>query len=283
MKNNYEKYIEGDSIIKKEGSKPGKTLAIFAGVHGNEKAGVIALSNILDDIKIEYGTVYFVFANPPAIKENVRQINKNLNRCFIKNHSGNNYEDQRAIELMEILDKCDVSLDLHSSNTPGSTPFIICEENGFDFAKKLDVSIISTGWDAIEPGGTDGYMYQTGKIGICAECGYAGNSNRYIKFTEELVTKFLKFYESIPRKVENTNIVQKNIHVDRIIIKKDKNFSFVKKFKDFEKLPKDYEYAKANSSKYISEENDIIIFARENVRMGGEACILGKEIKNPTK
>ena len=31
-----------DSIVEISGSKPGATVAIFAGIHGNEKAGVMA-------------------------------------------------------------------------------------------------------------------------------------------------------------------------------------------------------------------------------------------------
>lgn len=73
-----------DSIVKKVGDKEGKTLAVFAGIHGNEKAGVRALNNLLPKIKIDSGTVYFVYANPPAIEKDARYVIKILSAFFEK-------------------------------------------------------------------------------------------------------------------------------------------------------------------------------------------------------
>jgi len=39
--------IQEQSIFKKVGVRPGKTVAIFAGVHGNEKAGIMALEHLI--------------------------------------------------------------------------------------------------------------------------------------------------------------------------------------------------------------------------------------------
>ena len=69
-----------------------------------------------------------------------------------------------------LLKESDGLLDLHST-TKESTPLAICEPHSFDIARKLSVQIISSGWDAIHPGSSDGYMNKTGKIGICVECG----------------------------------------------------------------------------------------------------------------
>ena len=71
-------------IITITGAEPGPTVAIFAGVHGNERAGVYALEALIPRLTITRGTLYLVFANPAAIEANVRMVNKNLNRCFLR-------------------------------------------------------------------------------------------------------------------------------------------------------------------------------------------------------
>jgi len=74
-------------VICKKGGKTGKTTLILAGVHGNEKCGIIAFDKIIKNIKIESGKVYFIYSNLKAIKQNKRYIEKNLNRCFFKKQS----------------------------------------------------------------------------------------------------------------------------------------------------------------------------------------------------
>lgn len=274
---NFEKYLEGDAIIKKVGKKPGKTLAIFAGTHGNEKAGVVALADMLDTIEIDNGTVYFVFTNPEAIKKDVRQIEVNINRCYTKDNNGDTVEARRALKLMEILDECDAFVDLHSSNTPGSKPFAICEEDMFPFvAPYVDVEIVSTGWDAIEAGASDGYVYQQGKPSLCLECGYAGESSKYVKLAEDSAYKFLQHFGALDEEPKKSNIEKKYIHVDRMIKKPNESFKFVKDFKDFEHLVAGTAYAKDDEKEYIAEENDVIVFPNDNKQVGGEVCILGK-------
>jgi succinylglutamate desuccinylase len=61
------------TIIIKKAKKPGKTLAIFAGIHGNESVGVRAFDTLLPKLTIEAGTVYFVYGNPKAIKQGVQK------------------------------------------------------------------------------------------------------------------------------------------------------------------------------------------------------------------
>ena len=91
-------------IIKMTASLPGPTVAIFAGVHGNETVGVLALQELIPKLKLIKGTLYLAFANVPAIEQNVRLVNKNLNRCLFAGNDGTTYEDQRARELMTVLE-----------------------------------------------------------------------------------------------------------------------------------------------------------------------------------
>ena len=50
-----------------EGSNPGPTSVILAGIHGNEPCGIIAFERILPSLKINSGKVIFEIGNPLAI------------------------------------------------------------------------------------------------------------------------------------------------------------------------------------------------------------------------
>lgn len=270
--------IQKQSIYIKEGSQSGKTLAVFCGVHGNETAGILAVKKVLGEINIDTGKVYFVFANPRAIEQGIRFTEKNLNRCFLKDQNGDTYEEIRARELIPLLDECDALLDLHASNIPDSTPFLIFEEPARDFVEVLDFPIISTGWDALEPGATDGYVFNNGKPAICAECGYAKDGAKYVSLAEDTVYKFLQFYGAIQKDLVLEKIDHKKyLHVDEVVMKEKESFVFTKNFEDFETLPAGYCFAKDGDGKeYYVEKERVIVFANPNKEVGGEACILGE-------
>ena len=225
------------SIIKIIGSKPGKTLAVFCGVHGNERVGIDVVKQMSEEIQIECGTVYFVFANPKAIELNKRYIDKNLNRCFIAGNTGTAHEDERARELMTLLDSCDALLDVHASNTPDSVPFVIYGDPATEFVQTLDFNIVSTGWDDVEPGATDGYMLKQNKPGICIECGYIAEADKYVSLVRDSMLKFLTFYGALGGEVEGSSVEKRLFHVYKALIKEDESFEYSKQYSDFEFLP----------------------------------------------
>lgn len=88
-------------VIKLEAPKEGPTSIILAAVHGNEKAGLKALKQILPDLDLDKGEVFFGCGNPKAAEENKRYTEANLNRLFISRDSlsekqKNSYEFKRA-------------------------------------------------------------------------------------------------------------------------------------------------------------------------------------------
>ena len=266
-------------IIKKVGRKKGKTLAVFAGVHGDEEPGIEALKEVVLESEIEKGEVYFVFANPRAIEKGVRYIDKNLNRCFLKNNKAFCYEEKRAQELKQILDKSDALLDLHASNNPCSTPFIICEQNSYPLARIFDFKIISSGWDAIEPGATDGYMLQQGKPGLCLECGPKWYSDENKELAKKSIYQFFSYFGAIQTRVAFSQTKKKFIHVYHAVIKNDPGFRFVKEFHDFEILPPGKIFAYDSYREYKAGNNDCIIFPSPEAEIGDEVFILGKYIE----
>lgn len=264
------------TIIKKDSENNGPIVAIFCGVHGNEKAGIYAMEKALEELSIVHGAVYFVYGNPLAIEKNVRFIEKNLNRCFIKGQNGNSYEEKRAQELMEILDECDAVLDIHASNNPDTVPFVIAD-SGFDIVKCLPFEIHATGFNIIEPGGTDGYMYEEGKVGICIECGYSGDSGKSenIERAFDSIKQFLSFYNVIDENIEPHTFKQKVCDVNRVQRVTDETYDVVRNFADFETIKQGTLIAKDQNQEYYADRDSAIIFASQGKPIGSESYILG--------
>jgi predicted deacylase len=263
-----------DSIIKKESKNPGKTLAVFCGVHGNEKVGVFAVEKAIKNLEIKSGSVYFVFANPEAIEKDVRFTEKNLNRCFVKNQKGVLYEEKRAVELMDILDRSDALLDVHCSINPDTTPFAIAD-GGFDIVKNMNFGIVATGFDDVEPGAADGYMKNDGKIGICVECGYFGDSRENTDLAYDSIIQFLQYFKAIDKLNPENSVRQKMLHIDGVQKVTSKDFKLARLFSDFETLPENTVIATDGSKEYAIGRERVILFGVSGQPVGAEAYILG--------
>lgn len=264
-----------NSIIKKKGKLPGKTVAVFAGVHGNEKVGIVTLKKIINEISIKSGTVYFVFANPLAIEKGKRVVNKNMNRLFSRAITGTDPEHKRVKELMNILDRCDALLDIHSYNSKSGDQFAISEKRGHAILKKMNFPIVGTGFSKLGHG-TDGYMEKNKKIGICIECGTTNKYKKFLDLAESSVYQFLQYFNCTDKKVEYVSCTQKYVSVKRILYKKTSGFRFTKEFKDFEILPVGKAFAIDGEVQHVAVKNECILFPRPTVKVGEEVCIIGE-------
>ena len=264
-------------IVTLHSNKPGPTLAIFAGVHGNEKAGVYALQQLSTELKIIRGKVLLVFANPPAIEAKVRMVNKNLNRCFLKDNKGDKPEDIRARELMRVLDGCDALLDLHMFYDDNGLPFAICEDNSLEIAKLFEIDIISTNWNEVEAGATDGYMYQQGKVGVCVECGPISKAEEYTAFARKTVYQFLSYYKVVDPVVSYSSKSKRIIRAEKTVYKSSKDFKLRKGLSNFDALHEGRILATDGSKKLTAQSGECIIFPHYNARIGEEAYVIGIE------
>jgi succinylglutamate desuccinylase len=279
-------------IIKKEdyilykSDIQGVNSAIFVGVHGDEICGIQAVKEITENLQIDSGSVLFVFANPNAIKANTRMTEFNLNRAF-KNESEydketkKTYEYKRAQELKKYLDNVDVLLDIHSSFSEESEPFIICEKNANDIVKFFpkEFSKIAYGFDSKQPGGTDYYMNSLGKIGICIECGSHQNPNAGI-LAKKTTLQFLKIrghIKGVPV-LEGEKIDREYIQVTDLYYTKSDNFRLSKDFADFEGLSQGSIIGKDGEEDIISRKDSLILFARNREEIGQEGFLLAEII-----
>ena len=268
-----------EEITQITGKEKGPTSIILAGIHGDEKCGVDALKRTLLNLKIERGRVLFGYGNPRAIEANKRFVEANLNRMFkndglLSKNDMESYEYKRAQFLKSYLNQADALLDIHASFTPNSKPFVICEENAKGVIEYLPVDLIVSGFDKVEPGGTDYYMNSIGKIGICIECGYLGNPES-TEIAQKGILAFLKARGHILNDVVAKK--QSYIRMYDLYSTKTNNFTLSKTFYDFEEISKDQIVGIDGKKEIKTEKDSIILFARNREQIGEEAFLLGEK------
>jgi len=269
-------------IYKIEGKLPGKTLVILGGVHGNEKAGVMTLDYLRENLELKQGSVYLIYANPAALEKNIRYENKNLNRNFYRKEKCEVYEDVLAEEVMNILDTCDAMLDLHAYNEPlgESKPFAICEPDCLDIVKSFDVSIVVSGLKEYEQGATDEYMFLQGKPGVCVELGAIEEPEKYVELGINTATRFLQYFGCIEGSVLESKQKQLLLQASGMYKKQTEDFTFAQSFKTFDKIKKGEYIATDGGEKIYAEDDCYILFPQAKFPVGIEAFVLAKEYEN---
>ncbi len=268
-----------EKIVQIKGEEIGSTSIILAGVHGDERCGIEAVRAILPNLAIERGVVLFGYGNPRAIEANRRCMEANLNRMFqsdaaLSRDEKKSYEYERAQVLKIHLNQADALLDLHASRTSKSKPFIICEANAKGVSEYLPPDLVVAGFDAVEPGGTDYYMNSIEKIGICVECGYAGDS-RSVEIAKESIFAFLKARDHIKNDLSPKR--QSRIRMYDLYKTKTNRFVLSKQFDDFEEVSKGQVIGMDGDEAVRAEKESVILFARNRDRSGEEAFLLGEK------
>lgn len=274
-----------EGIFTFRGQEQGETLTVMAGVHGDEICGVRALDCIIPEFqsgvrKIDRGTVNFIYGNPRAIERGAQFTEMNLNRAFrpkdaISEQERNTYERRRALELMTFLRESSALVDVHSSSTRKSVPFIICEPHSFPIARRFPFPIRSSGWDAIEPGGTDYFVNQCGGCGICAECGYHLDGAA-VSRAKDAIRIFLVTMGAISGDLPLENGQQREVRVFHAPIVKV-GYVPAREFADFERLKEGELIGKDGDEEFFAPPQSVIIFGNIPRKRGDEAFIIGRE------
>ena len=266
-----------DKFYTFEGNEPGPTSVILGGVHGNEICGVEAVEQTIQDVALQAGRLIIGIANPKAIELNVRQVEANLNRMFadpahLSETDLRSYEFDRAQEIRPLLDSASALLDIHASFTPGARPFAICEPNALGVADRLPVDLLVSGFDEVEPGGTDYYMNSIGAVGICVECGYLGDKN-----TTEVALDSIRSFLVTRGHIEGRQhpvTAQEYIRMTSLY-RTITDFTLAKPFGDFEELSDGQLIGTDGELEVRSEGENVIVFARDRPAAEEEAFLLG--------
>ena len=173
-----------------EGGRIGPKLLMFGAIHGNETCGTIALARLKLELELGLLTLHrgmltiVPVCNPAAYAAGRRYVRENLNRIFSRAIKPSHPEQDFADRLMDLIDGCDVLLDLHSYSR-GQGPFITLDyptEDNTALASAQGVGDWITGWPEIyadaptlNAGDTTQYANQTGKACVLVECGQHGD------------------------------------------------------------------------------------------------------------
>ncbi|MBP7927612.1 succinylglutamate desuccinylase/aspartoacylase family protein [Patescibacteria group bacterium] len=266
-----------NDVNKLTGKEPGQTSIILVGVHGNEQCGVEALKKLLPTLSISRGTVLFILGNPKALGANARYIEANLNRMFNSSEAAlvkykHTYEYKRAQYLKKYLNESDVLLDIHASSIQNSRVFAICEPNAKEIVKYLPTDTVVSGFDDVEPGGTDYYMNSIGKVGICFECGYM-NDSKSIQMAEEAILSFLKARRHLDEPVKAKD--QQYIKMYYKYFSKTKDFVLDKPFENFESVKEGQIIGNDGIQEIVTPKDSYILFAHNSKNIGEEVFLLG--------
>lgn len=258
----------------------GKKVCILAGIHGNEIPGILAVENILkqNDFFVKNGEVCFIIVNKKAINANKRYIEEDLNRCFFENQKSDSYESLIARELKKILNNYDICLDLHSTREE-SIPFIVCEKNAYQLIKNFPIKIVCSGFDEHQPGATDTYMNQNGKIGICVESGYMKDKNS-VFLVRDIIFTFLNNVNMIDYISQNK---EKVFYKVTKMYRNKSDFTLTRKFENFEWLTEGEIIGYDGKQEIFTKKKCFIVFAQNRMEEDteNEAFLLGVEtIKN---
>jgi succinylglutamate desuccinylase len=137
----------------------------------------------------------------------------------------------------------------------------------------------STNWTKTEPGGSDGYMYLEGKIGVCVECGPIARADEYKEFAKKTLYQFLKHFGMSTEDVRFSTANKRIIEAKKAIYKKSEDFVILPGFKNFDKLKSGQVMAREGAIEYKAKEGECIIFPHYKARVGEEAYITGEEIE----
>lgn len=213
---NSETEVFGNRIIAKvKGNKNGPTVLFFAGIHGNEHAGIAALKKTLPLLQEDklHGTVYGIIGNLKAIQKNKRFIDEDLNRIWtgerlsqLKKKTSlleEEIEMQELLNLIQhILHDCNgpvYFIDFHTTSSK-SYPFITINDVLINrkFAMLYPLPIV-LGIEEYLNGPMLSYINQKGYVAIGFEAGQH-QDEKSVEHTEAFIYLTLGFAGMIKKK-----------------------------------------------------------------------------------
>ncbi len=268
-----------------DGSKNSPTVIIFAGIHGNEIAGVKASKIVLHKIKennISFeGNLFILLGNMNAIKKDIRFENVDLNRIWNKeniheNSRNNDVDNSEKLEQMDIYAQMKeimqqtsgpfYFLDLHTTSAP-SVPFITISDslNNRKFSKKFPLPVV-LGIEEYLDGPLLTFINEFGHIALGFEGGQH-HDEKSVANCEAFIWKALVHSKCVSKKnIPDFKKYQKHLSdlcckyeffeiIYRYEIKKGEHFLMNPGFKNFEPVEKDQLLAKSDDYPVIADEN----------------------------
>lgn len=169
--------------------RPGPSVVLSGGMHGNEPAGVLAICQILQTLRAENaqvdGQILGLCGNTGALRLGVRYTDRDLNRCWdaasvreLRATHGHTAEDVEQLELLRAFDEVTANargpvlhLDLHSMSADGVPFIVVCDHpESVQLARELCLPGIA-GLEKAIPATTIEYFTSLGHVALAVEGG----------------------------------------------------------------------------------------------------------------
>ncbi|MEM6532228.1 MAG: succinylglutamate desuccinylase/aspartoacylase family protein [Myxococcota bacterium] len=277
--------IEG--IRRYPSGKPGPTVAIVGGLHGNEPCGPETLDRIArevenDELRLLQGELVLLHGNPEATRQQRRYTRDgvDLNRIFDFAFEDTlprdqwTYEHHRAMELRPVVDEWHAVLDIHSTSSP-TEPFAIWPhgEPKKLLIQRMGIRALTLAWDGLGLPGSQALisvLSQQGRTGLVVECGQhdapESVDRAYEYSIQFLVSEGLLEGDTKPRS-------DLRVYRMRSVIKKPtEDFRFNEQFQAFDMIPAGTELGAG----ITLDADAIVVMPNEDVPVGGDMLYLAE-------
>lgn len=276
-------------VVRITSGVTGPRVVLFSGVHGDEISGIHAVEKLFFDLytgarTLRKGTLALARANAHAIAAERRYVRYNLNRMFRDEYGADidrsDYEYTRAQELKTVLRDCDYFLDLHSAPI-AQEPFLIAEQHAIDFAARLGLPYLITGWNRFSAGTTGGdaenYANAHGAIAATLESGshFEKRSNDVAYRT---VITLLSDLGMIDAAAAEKRAVAEIIDMYAVVTKDAEDFRYAGDVANFQRFARGEVFAYENGKPRTVAEDSILLIPMkpEDTKVHEEVCYLGR-------
>ena len=301
------KTISVDRIITHiEGQHKGATIIFFAGIHGNETAGVFALDEVIKTIDPKHvnGTIYGIAGNLKALKEHQRYLDKDLNRLWTKaqletlrfkdQFIAEDLEQLKVLELLQHIISTNSGpfyfIDFHTTSSK-TLPFITINDALINrkFSKLFPVPIV-LGIEEYLEGPLLSYINELGYVSLGFESGQHDEKeaiDNCISFihlalvytetlTEDNLPQFQDHYDQLQINANHLSEIFEVVYLYRI--KEDEVFKMNSGFKSFQHINKGTVLANSNEEDIKSTFNARLFMPLYQAK-GEEGFFIIKSIK----
>jgi len=281
-------------------------VVFFAGIHGNEPAGVYALQEVLNDLEKEQikGSVYGIAGNIEALEKQQRFIDKDLNRLWTKEQLHNlnlaetlSIEEKEQIELLSFLNETLKKhtgpiyfIDFHTTSSK-TLPFITINDSLINrkFSSLFPVPIV-LGIEEYLNGPLLSYINELGFVSLGFESGQhdekdaISNSISFIYLTlvftnilsQKNVEGFPIYFNQLKNQSRQITDIFEIVHLHKV--RNNDHFKMQPNFKSFQIIKKGLVLAKTNDINIVSDHN-ARIFMPLYQNQGKEGFFIIKKIK----
>lgn len=264
----------------------GPHVVVLGGIHGNEPAGVAAMSMFLHELQqgsctLTRGSLSLIVGNPNALEVNKRYLDKDLNRCFVETHGqpATTREERRAAEIMPYLQDANYVMDLHSASSP-TDPFAMCDTSLCSQALDIGFATVVTGWEHLQgvSGDTETYAFQQGASAFTVEAGQHSGAETAMNAHGHLC-RLLQFLEMIPGTAESA---ESQVYALFDIVQKQSDVTYTLQgegFTNFDSLQKDQVILESSEGPLLAPKDCHIIFPTDpsTVPEGGDLYFLAEK------